>query len=218
MRLRDVETRCDRAAALAFTVVVATFSASIATVQAARGPGSATPAVETIVRDVPVARMVAAQLPAAPPATDARARLLADYNCLAEALYYEARGEGETGEKAVAEVIFRRLHAASYGNSICAVVYEGAARGRCQFSFACDGSRAKPRARRDWRAAETLAAGILAGEVRLDGITGGATFYHAGYVRPLWADRLERTAEIGSHIFYRPPARLAAVVLRASIW
>ncbi|HTT99065.1 MAG TPA: cell wall hydrolase [Rhizomicrobium sp.] len=136
---------------------------------------------------------------------EAGEKLLAQHRCLAEAMYYEARGEGERGQEAVAEVILHRLQSGGYGRSICAVVYEGAPRAGCQFSFACDGSKAREKSREDWRNAQVLAARILAGEIPLSDITYDAMNYHADYVRPTWAAKLVRTAQIGNHIFYRRP-------------
>jgi spore germination cell wall hydrolase CwlJ-like protein len=130
--------------------------------------------------------------------------LIAEHRCLAEALYYEARGEGARGEKAVAEVVFHRMEAGSFGHSICAVVYEGAGRHGCQFSFTCNGDLKRPREEAAWQKSEELAAKILTGELRLANTTGGATHYHAVYVRPFWAPTLEKTAHIGRHVFYRP--------------
>lgn len=136
---------------------------------------------------------------------EAGLKLLAQHRCLAEAMYFEARGEGEKGEMAVAEVILHRLQGGGYGRSICAVVYEGAQRAGCQFSFACDGSRSRPKSPEDWRRAEVLAARILADELMLSNVTGDAMNYHAVYVRPIWSAKLIRTAQIGNHIFYRLP-------------
>jgi hypothetical protein len=136
---------------------------------------------------------------------EAGAKLLAQHRCLAEAMYYEARGEGERGQKAVAEVIFHRLQGGGYGRSICGVVYEGAPRTGCQFSFACDGSISHPKSAEEWRKAQVLAARILAGELTLSDVTDDALNYHAVDVRPIWAAKLVRTAQIGNHIFYRLP-------------
>jgi spore germination cell wall hydrolase CwlJ-like protein len=129
--------------------------------------------------------------------------LIAEHRCLAEALYYEARGEGSRGEKAVAEVVFHRMEAGNFGNSICAVVYEGAGHHGCQFSFTCNGELKRPREEAAWQKSEELAAQILTGEERLRNMTGGATHYHAVWMRPFWAPTLKKTGQIGGHIFYR---------------
>ena len=139
----------------------------------------------------------------APRLPSAQEMVLAEHRCLTEALYYEARSEGARGEKAVAEVVFHRMNSGQYGNSICAVVYEGSDRKVCQFSFTCNGDMNRPREASAWNQAEELAARILTGEVRLRNATGGATSYHADYVKPYWAPTLKRTAQIGKHIFYR---------------
>src|SRR6201999_3582445 len=77
-------------------------------------------------------------------------QLLAEHRCLAEVMYYEARGEGTSGEMAIAEVVFHRLHHGRYGHSICAVVYEGAGSSGCQFSFTCNGELAQHKAYAAW--------------------------------------------------------------------
>ena len=141
---------------------------------------------------------------AAAPAQDmVLGQLIAEHRCLTEALYYEARGENRTGKKAVAEVVFHRMEAGNFGHSICAVVHEGAGHHGCQFSFNCNGDLNRPREAAAWQKSEELAAQILTGEERLGNTTGGATHYHAVYVRPIWAPALEKTAHIGRHIFYR---------------
>jgi spore germination cell wall hydrolase CwlJ-like protein len=129
--------------------------------------------------------------------------LLAEHRCLSEVMYYEARGEGQDGQKAVAEVVFHRLRHGHYGHSICAVVYEGASTHGCQFSFACNGELAARKSGGAWRSAEILAARILTGETALRDITGDATHFHAVSVAPDWAGNMERTVQIGNHIFYR---------------
>jgi spore germination cell wall hydrolase CwlJ-like protein len=131
--------------------------------------------------------------------------------CLAEALYYEARGEGTEGEKAVAEVVLQRTRDKNYPHTICGVVYEGAqphARG-CQFSFACDGALRKPKEPTTWMRVRHLADAIMSGAVRLAGETGHALYYHKVGIEPAWADTMVKTVQIGNHIFYRrdPHAR-----------
>jgi len=133
--------------------------------------------------------------------------------CLAEVLYYEARGEGTEGEKAVAEVVLQRTRDAYYPHTICGVVYEGVQPDRkdCQFSFACDGALRKPKERGTWQNVRLLADKILSGAVKLAGETGHAIAYHSVDVEPAWADDMIKTTQIGNHIFYRrDPNRAAA--------
>ena len=129
--------------------------------------------------------------------------LLAEHRCLAQVMYYEARGEGERGERAVAEVVFDRLVQGSHGDTLCDVVFEGAGKTFCQFTFACDGSMRRAKEPEAWRAAQVLAARLMVGELsQLNGIK-GATNYHATYVHPYWAQHFEKIAKIGNHIFYK---------------
>lgn len=196
---RQASARADRV----LTGVMAVVIAGVSGIAGASAMGSprAVRIFRTVVEYVQPA--APAPVPAATPDA-ARDRLLAEHRCLAEVMYYEARGEGEAGEKAVAEVVFHRVQSRLRGRSICAVVYEGASRPGCQFSFACDGSRAHAKSVKEWREAEILAADILAGAESLADATGNALNYHAAYMRPVWASKLVRTAQIGNHIFYRP--------------
>ena len=226
----DISTRWRRATARADRVFILALGTVLATASASAGFAMARPVVN-IVRTVDVLQWVEKRVvvPVPPAAIDtssasidaARSELLAEHRCLAEAMYYEARGEGEAGEKAVAEVVFNRLSSREYGHSICEVVFAGSQTAVCQFSFACDGSMLRPKSEEDWRKAEILAARILARQLGLDNATENATFYHANYVKPAWASRLVRTAEIGNHIFYRPygvAAEPDAPQMRGSTW
>ena len=170
-----------------FAIVLATASAIMGAALSARAPS---PSV---------------QLAITPPSEGSAefTDLLAEHRCLSEALYYEARGEGRTGEQAVAEVVFHRLTSGAHGHSICAVIYEGAGRHGCQFSFTCNGALRRPREAAAWGKSTQLAAEILTGVVALRNATSGATNYHAVSVNPGWALAMEKTIKIGNHIFYR---------------
>jgi Cell Wall Hydrolase len=125
--------------------------------------------------------------------------------CLAEVLYYEARGEGAEGEKAVAEVVLQRTREHNYPRTICGVVYEGAQPNNraCQFSFACDGALRQPKDRTTWKRIRKLAEAIVSGAVKLAGETRHAIAYHKIGVQPAWAEAMVQTAQIGNHVFYR---------------
>ncbi len=122
--------------------------------------------------------------------------------CLTEGIYFEARSEGVVGQLAVAEVILNRVVSGRYPASICGVVFQGQASKRCQFSFACNGDMKKRREPVAWRKAQRLAHYVLAGKVR-NSIVGPATFYHATYVSPYWAQSMVEVVKVGQHIFYR---------------
>ena len=130
--------------------------------------------------------------------------MLAQTQCLATAVYYEARSEKTAGQLAVAEVIVNRVKDHRYPNTICDVVYQGATRTTgCQFTFTCDGAlNRKPHGDR-WTTAQTIASHVMMGLNEKK--TGGATHYHATYVNPVWNSGLIRTEKIGLHIFYRFP-------------
>lgn len=128
--------------------------------------------------------------------------------CLARAVYHEARGEGETGMRAVAEVVLNRVESRRFPGSICGVVYQGLDNpAGCQFSFACDGSEAASLEPRAWARAAVIAREMVAGAPRP--LTDGATHFHTVAVNPNWAQVYPMTAEIGAHRFYRKPVRVA---------
>ena len=122
--------------------------------------------------------------------------------CLTEAIYYEAASESDDGQRAVAQVVLNRMRHPAYPATVCGVVYQNAERWlACQFSFACDGARARVPSASGWARARTHAAQALAGRVHAP--VGLATHYHTWNVVPFWAHKLEKTAVVGAHIFYR---------------
>ena len=126
-----------------------------------------------------------------------------EQRCLAEGIYFEARGEPKAGQAAVAQVILNRVRAPSFPGSVCGVVYQNRHwRNRCQFSFACDGIRDRIRSRRHWGIAQEIAKAVADGRVWFRDV-GSSTHYHADYVNPRWNRRMEKVATIGRHIFYR---------------
>ncbi len=129
--------------------------------------------------------------------------------CMAEALYFEARGETLRGMFAVAEVILNRVDDPRYPSSVCGVVNQGTGeRFRCQFTYTCDG---RPETIGDTRAYQRV--GKVA-KIMMDGeprrLTKGATHYHTKAVKPRWSRVFPRTATIGYHHFYREPSRIAS--------
>jgi len=135
----------------------------------------------------------------------ASARSESEVRCLATAIYFEARGEPEKGQLAVAQVVLNRLKNPAYPNTICGVVYQNKnKRNRCQFSFACDGIRDRITDMRSWAAAQALARKAVNNPTTtfLSDV-GASTHYHATYVRPRWARHMKKTEKIGRHIFYQ---------------
>jgi len=130
---------------------------------------------------------------------------LRSLDCLAQAVYYEARSESEEGQRAVAQVVINRVRHPAWPNSVCGVVYQGPMRagGGCQFTFTCDGSLAYRPEGLGWARARMIAADALAGHGYAP--VGLSTHYHTSAVFPAWAPRLIRTGMIGAHNFYRLP-------------
>ncbi len=131
-----------------------------------------------------------------------KAHSQSDSDCLTQAVYYEARGEGLDGMRAVAQVILNRVRHPAYPKTICGVVYQGAyLRTSCQFSFTCNGAMGAPIEAWAWRRAKQVADAALGGYVMA--AVGSATHFHTLSVDPVWSDSMVKIATIGSHIFYQ---------------
>ena len=126
--------------------------------------------------------------------------------CLAEVIYFEARGEAVRGQMAVAQVVLNRAFSGKYPSTVCGVVYQNAHRHlACQFTFACDRVPDVVREPDMWERAKTIAAEMLDGKLWLPEV-GKATHYHAYWVRPGWVREMTKMHKLGVHTFYRPRA------------
>lgn len=125
-----------------------------------------------------------------------------ELNCMATAIYFEARGESYRGQVAVGQVVMNRVKHKLYPDTICSVVFQNQhRRNACQFSFACDGIPERVYDKKAWVQAEEIAKGVIAGDLYLSEV-GYATHYHATYVYPHWAPRMKKVVKIGHHVFY----------------
>jgi hypothetical protein len=148
-----------------------------------------------------------------PSSTDAVSRMYAaefarsdtaSVRCLAEAVYYEARGEPYIGQVAVAQVVLNRARSGKWHRHICAVISQGIERGeKCQFSYMCRTSRAAPVGPM-WDRAQEVAIDAVRGRVWLRELV-EATHYHTTAVAPVWRQGLDTLGTFGTHIFYRTP-------------
>ncbi|NBB69050.1 MAG: hypothetical protein GVY33_01805 [Alphaproteobacteria bacterium] len=121
--------------------------------------------------------------------------------CLAQNIWFEARGSSHDDQLAVAHVVLNRVADARYPDDICAVVWQPR-----QFSWTHDGRSdrihfANPIDRRVWKELVQVSMAAMAG--RLEDPTGGATHYHADYVDPAWAGRMDLLIRIDDHLYYR---------------
>jgi spore germination cell wall hydrolase CwlJ-like protein len=126
--------------------------------------------------------------------------------CLADAIYFESRGETKQGQTAVAQVVVNRAFSGFYPSDICGVVYQNSNRYlACQFTFACEGKKLVVDEPDMWEQAKQISHEMLDGKLWLDEI-GKATHYHAYWVHPDWIREMRKINRIGVHTFYRPKA------------
>jgi spore germination cell wall hydrolase CwlJ-like protein len=136
---------------------------------------------------------------------DAKSRAKSE-KCLAEAVYFEARGEAVRGQIAVAQVVMNRTFSGRYPNTVCGVVYQNKHRHyACQFTFACDNNPDVIREPEMWERAKKIAKAMLDGQIWLPEVA-KSTHYHAYYVRPSWVSEMTKMYRFGVHTFYRPKA------------
>jgi len=125
------------------------------------------------------------------------AALSEEANCIATAVYFEARGEALEGQLAVARVIMNRAASGQYPSSWCSVVKQPS-----QFSFVRHGQFPTVNtASAAWSKAQGVTR--LAMSNVIPSLSNDVLWYHADYVDPSWGHRLSMAQKIGQHIFYR---------------
>lgn len=129
--------------------------------------------------------------------------------CLADNVFFEARGEDRRGQIAVAMVTMNRVNSGQFADDVCGVVQQKV-RSTCQFSWWCDVTLKTKAMRRQHLAEErdlynkvyTVAIEVYKNHKKMQDVTKGAMFYHASYVSPGWK-KSQRTVTIGQHVFYK---------------
>ncbi len=128
--------------------------------------------------------------------------------CLAQNLWFEARGSSVDDQVAIANVVMNRVADSRYPDEVCDVVWQSK-----QFSWTHDGRSdrirfANGRDREIWKTIVHVSIAAVAGEI--EDTTGGATHYHADYVQPGWANHMRKLMQIDDHIYYRTHGRRVA--------
>ena len=141
---------------------------------------------------VPTKAHSLAELVSSTPTDEALSR---EMQCLAGAIYFEAKGEPLGGQLAVGRVVVDRSQSGRFPSTYCGVVYQ-----RAQFSFVRGGAMpAINTSSRAWREARAIAQ--IAHDDSWESPAKGALFFHARHVSPGW--RLKRVAQVENHVFYR---------------
>jgi len=133
--------------------------------------------------------------------------------CLAQNIYFEARGQSFAGQVDVSNVVLNRVRNKSFPNTICGVVKQGKhvpswkdktklipLRNKCAFSWYCDGKTDKPHNKKMFNHLYQVAEKV---RTMMIDITGGALYYHSIYVNPWWAEHFTKTTLIDNHVFYK---------------
>ena len=124
-----------------------------------------------------------------------------EFQCMAEAIFFEARGEPLAGKYAVGEVIMNRVHSKQFPNTICGVVKQGGTkRHQCHFSYYCDGLSEKITEPGAFAKIMKISRDVIYEE--FSPATNGALFFHSVHVNPSWSKIFTQTTKIGLHKFY----------------
>lgn len=160
-------------------------------VQPQDGTNAETPAQDLADETAPHAESLSALVSAQPQP----AELTRELNCLAGAIYFEAKSEPLAGQLAVGRVIVARSKSSRFPNSYCGVVFQPS-----QFSFVRGGAFPSiPRKSAQWKNAVALAE--IAHEGTWRSPVEGALYFHAASVSPGW--RMKRLGRVENHVFYR---------------
>lgn len=117
--------------------------------------------------------------------------------CLAQNIYFEARGESKLGQEAVAWVTLNRVMDPARPKTICAVVWQDS-----QFSWTSDGLKDTPALDEAWTQAQNIATDITARWNPNIDPTQGSVMFHAARVNPDWSDNFTKIVRIDDHVFY----------------
>lgn len=115
-------------------------------------------------------------------------------DCISKAAYFESRGQPEKGQLAVIFTVLNRVKDNRFGDTPCKVVYSPN-----QYSWTRNKHTVKDKD--SYTKAKELVLETIRGEHRDP--TKGATHFHAKYVSPSWAKRMDCTITVGDHKFYR---------------
>ncbi|MHC8314076.1 cell wall hydrolase [Pseudomonas sp. LB3P31] len=122
--------------------------------------------------------------------------------CLARSIYWEAKGRETREMEAVASVVMNRLGHEGFPDTVCAVVKQGSEARNCQFSWWCDGRPDQVKEDTEYAIAKEISRKALNGTLK--DRTAGAMYFHDKTVRPVWAGKYLKTADIGRFRFYKP--------------
>jgi spore germination cell wall hydrolase CwlJ-like protein len=132
-------------------------------------------------------------------ATPETVKLKHEVDCLTKAIYFEARGESIVGQIAVGLVTINRKNSSLFPSTICKVISQ--VKPVCQYSWYCKNKSILVPNNKESKIAKALAIDLLT--YSREDFTLGALFFHSTKINPGWKN-LEKTIDIGSHVFYRP--------------
>lgn len=131
-----------------------------------------------------------------------------DTNCriMAEAIYFEARGENPKGQISVGQVILERTKRAGFPNSVYGVVHQKSDKGICHFSYVCEIEQGVIQKSFKNGAAYTKALEYAYGVMKNKYpkyVKNADHYYNPDKVSktPHWVAEMGQVAKVGNHLF-----------------
>ena len=138
-------------------------------------------------------------------------------DCMAQNIFFEARGESIQGKAMVGMVVLERTYSPHFPGTVCEVVKQAETtasgaiiRDHCQFSWYCDGQPHNidfddAGVAKEWDESYQVAKVVMLGHVTSSIDLDGVTHYHSRKVKPFWSKdhNYKLVAKIGNHLFYR---------------
>lgn len=134
---------------------------------------------------------------------------ISSFECMTANIFFEARGESVKGMKGVAKVTTNRVKSKKYPSTVCATVFQP-----WQFSWVKQQKHATIAAvfkgdlrkfsaadKRAYEKAATIAKDAMNDNLKMQHLD-KSLWYHADYVKPKWARKLQKVGKIDTHIFY----------------
>jgi spore germination cell wall hydrolase CwlJ-like protein len=135
-----------------------------------------------------------------------------EVECMAQAMYHEARGEGDVGMIGVGYTVVNRMKDSKFPDTACGVVYQGKRNkaGRllprqCQFNWACDSKTDKPKDLATYQRSTELAKLVLLGYA--PNPIGKLKYFREAKLKSHPKQRYAYQKRLGNHLFYALASR-----------
>jgi len=132
-----------------------------------------------------------------------------EVQCLAKNIFYESASEPDEGKVAVGVATLNRTSDRRFSSTVCGVINQrspGRYKKNCQFSWRCSNVKPPRSNDRRWVRCQEIATNLLAHSAVYTMLTkkyANVLYFHAAFVRPVWARQKIQVARVGNQMFYK---------------